>query len=161
MNKLDSILCGILTLGLMLILMAYISSPDNSHLNAQEPDTRPKITGVCEECNLILPNAEVKRVRYCEGHYIAVADVHDDYMDVTIREGELDDPNRVIFEVVEYDVAGPEWAMYQNAVKSTITIEGLTLKQAFKHLFYYTAGNSDPNEYLMSAELVISNGTRR
>ena len=37
-------------------------------LAEREADTRPKITGVCEHCQLILPNAELDRLRFCPGH---------------------------------------------------------------------------------------------
>ncbi len=60
------LLSGIIIMAAVVVFSA--ARPDNSHLDPIEPDTRPRIDGVCEQCNLILPNAEVSRIRFCEGH---------------------------------------------------------------------------------------------
>jgi len=153
----------------------------------EEPVVRD-ITGICPTCGLVLPYAETRRIMVCQGHefeeVIAVAGVQDDYMDVTIREGEPNDPNRAFFYTYDSnddtfyfnsdvndlaiiyhpkdttspnDVMDITWGFgsEMNYDENTITITGMSLEDAFRRLFYYASESWDPNEYLMSAEIVM------
>ncbi len=46
--------------------------PVGAHISDDSPWTigpnEPMITGICETCDMVLPWAEVKRIRFCPGH---------------------------------------------------------------------------------------------
>ena len=47
------------------------------------------------------------------------------------------------------------WSMDHDLLTNSIIIKGLTLEEAFKHLFYWAGDNSDPNEYEMGVRIIL------
>ncbi|KKK92381.1 hypothetical protein LCGC14_2703500 [marine sediment metagenome] len=66
--KTGQLILLLVTVAILGSAITLLSHSDNAHLDAKEIDARPKIDGVCDECNLILPYAETSRLRFCEGH---------------------------------------------------------------------------------------------
>jgi len=140
----------------------------------EEPVVRD-ITGICPTCGLVLPYAETRRIMVCQGHefeeVIAVAGVQDDYMDVTIRDG---DPNRISFDYPDLVISIPPdpplteiksivWGLDEDESTidydpdtNTIRLDNITADDVLRRMFYWMADERcDPNEYLMSAEIVV------
>lgn len=67
----------------------------------------------------------------------------------------IPEPNSVIdIQFADPNGSDDGWSISRD-IDGDIHIEGLDLETAFKHLFYFTMGDYDPNEHLMSAKLVF------
>ncbi len=57
--------------------------------------------------------------------------------------------------------AGQNRTLEYDPNSNTLTLDGWTVQQAFKRIFYYFSDVYDPNEYLMGAEIVVLGGKQQ